>query len=117
MFYSTSMQNGVSLCKVDKVQEHAHTFIGNDVFIGANVTILDGIIIGDGAIVGAGAVVTKDVPPYAIVTGVPATLRRFRFDNETIVELIKKQWWNAPEESLQSIERHFFDVKKFLGTE
>ena len=78
MFYSTAKQNGVTLCKEDKIHEFAKTIIGNDVFIGANVTVLDGVTIGDGAIVGAGAVVTKDVPPYAIVGGNPAKILKYR---------------------------------------
>jgi acetyltransferase-like isoleucine patch superfamily enzyme len=58
------------------------TTIGHDVLIGHGAILLRGITIGNGAIVGAGAVVTKDVPPYAVVTGVPAKVRRFRFDEQ-----------------------------------
>ena len=68
--------------------------IGNDVWIGTNVIIMDSVTVGDGAIIAAGAVVTKDVPPYAIVGGVPAKLIRYRFDNKTIERLLKVQWWN-----------------------
>ena len=63
--------------------------IGNDVWIGYEAVILAGVKIGDGAIIGTRAVVTKDVPPYSIVGGVPAKSIRKRFDDETIVELLR----------------------------
>ena len=65
-------------------QEIRPVSIGNDVWIGSRVTILPGVNIGDGAIIAAGAVVTKDVPSYAIVGGVPAKLLRMRFSKEEI---------------------------------
>ena len=77
--------------------------IGNDVWIGDNVLIMNGITIGDGAIVGAHAVVTKDVPPYAIVGGVPAKIIRYRFDKLTIEKLLKSQWWFLPDEIIKKI--------------
>lgn len=116
MFYSTARQNGVSLCKTKKVQESKQTIIGNDVFIGANVTVLDGITIGDGAIVGAGAVVTKDVPPYAIVSGVPAEIKRYRFDERTIDSLLRIRWWDD-EAKLAEVEKYFFDLPAFIQAE
>lgn len=70
-----------------------NTYIENDVWIGTNVIIKSGVTIHNGAVIGAGAVVTKDVPPYAIVAGVPANIIRFRFDNETIEKLLKDEWW------------------------
>ncbi|WP_022756274.1 CatB-related O-acetyltransferase [Butyrivibrio fibrisolvens] len=63
--------------------------IDDDVWIGANATIMPGVHIGQGAVIGAGAVVTKDVPPYAIVYGVPAEVHRYRFSEEIIEELLK----------------------------
>lgn len=114
MFYSTAKQNGVTLCKENKVQEFAQTTIGNDVFIGANVTVLDGVTIGDGAVVGAGAVVTKDIPPYAIVGGVPAKILKFRFDDETIQQLLQKRWWDGDDTSIKEVEQLFFDINSFL---
>ena len=115
MFYSTVRQNGVTLCTENQYEETKHTTIGNDVFIGANVTILDGVTIGDGAVVGAGAVVTKDVPPYAVVGGVPAKVLKYRFDKDTINKLLQIQWWNNPtEEQLQQIKKHFWDVDEFI---
>ena len=76
--------------------------IGNDVWIGANAMILGGITIGDGAIIGAGAVVTKDIPPYAIVGGIPARIIRYRFPNDVINALLSSQWWNLSENILKS---------------
>ncbi len=68
--------------------------VGNDVWIGHNATIMAGVTIGDGAIIATNATVVKDVPPYTIVGGNPAEEIRKRFDDETIEELLKIQWWN-----------------------
>lgn len=114
MFYSSNRQNGFSLCASSKIIENKKTTIGNDVWVGANVTVMDGITIGDGAIVGAGAVVTKDIPPYAIVVGVPAKVIRYRFDEKTIGKLLKIKWWDH-EELHPLIESMFFDVNSFIN--
>ena len=114
MFYSTAKQNGISLCEDNKIEESKRTTIGNDVFIGANVTILDGVTIADGAVIGAGAVVTKDIPPYAVAVGVPAKVVKYRFDEDTIKNLLEQQWWNGTEEDLQIVERNFWNVEAFL---
>lgn len=74
--------------------------LGNDVWIGYEAVILSGVTIGDGAVVGARAVVTKDVEPYTIVGGVPARPIRRRFDEETIGELRRIQWWNWERERI-----------------
>lgn len=83
--------------------------IGNDVWIGYDAIILSGVTIGDGAIIGARAVVTKDVPPYTIVGGVPAKTIRKRFDEKTIKSLLSLKWWDWPEEriaaNIQRIQR------------
>ena len=68
--------------------------IGNDVWVASDVTIMSGVRIGDGAVVANKALVTKDVPPYSIVGGVPAKVIRKRFDDETIKRLLEIQWWN-----------------------
>lgn len=72
--------------------------IGNDVWIGERAMLIGGIHIADGAVVLAGAVVTKGVPPYAIVGGVPAKIIRYRYDEETINFLMNIQWWNNSED-------------------
>ena len=75
--------------------------IGNDVWIGYEAVILSGVTIGDGAIIGTRAVVTKDVPPYTIVGGVPAKKIRKRFSDNVISELLKLQWWNWSENKIK----------------
>lgn len=74
--------------------------VGNDVWIGYEAVILAGVTIGDGAIIGARAVVTKDVPPYTIVGGVPARPIRKRFSDENIARLLELKWWDWPEERI-----------------
>ena len=76
--------------------------IGNDVWIGYEAVILAGVTVGDGAIIGARAVVTKDVPPYTIVGGVPAKPIRKRFSEDTIAALLELQWWDWPEKRIQA---------------
>jgi len=114
MFYSTLMQNGISLSENDKIEERKAIHIGNDVFIGANVTVLDGVTIGDGAVIGAGAVVSKDIPPYAIAVGNPIQIIRYRFNQEQIEALVKICWWNFSPEELQDVEKMFFDIDLFI---
>lgn len=81
--------------------------IGDDVWIGYRATILSGVKIGQGAIIAAGAVVTKDVPPYAIVGGVPAKVIKYRFEPEMIEELLKIDYGKL---SKEDIEKHIDDL-------
>ena len=79
------------------------TVVGNDVWIGQKATILPGVHVGDGAIIGANAVVTKDVPPYAVVAGNPATIKKYRFDEETIKLLLELKWWDKDIEVIKEL--------------
>jgi acetyltransferase-like isoleucine patch superfamily enzyme len=75
--------------------------IGSDCWIGERTIIMSGVTIGDGAVVGAGAVVTKDVPPFAIVGGVPAKIIKYRFSAEKIAFLLKEKWWDWDDEKIK----------------
>ncbi len=75
--------------------------IGNDVWLGYESVVLAGVTIGDGAIIGARSVVTKDVPSYTIVGGVPAKIIRRRFAEEIISALSRIKWWDWPEEKIR----------------
>lgn len=101
----TEAINGTQYSWVDKDTNAAKTLktvIGNDVWIGYQSIILGGITVGDGAVIGAGAVVVKDVPPYAVVGGVPAKVIKYRFPEEIIKELVDIKWWNFPEDVLKN---------------
>ena len=81
--------------------------IGNDVWIGSGVTVNRKVHVGDGAILASGCVVTKDVPAYAIVGGVPARIMKYRFDETTRKRLQKIAWWNWPAASLEKYRSLF----------
>ena len=100
MFFSLLKQNGHTFADRQLYEEFKYAepgclvVIGSDCWIGADVRLIEGVKIGDGAMVLAGAVVTKDVPPYAIVGGVPATIKGYRYDEETIKFLLETRWWD-----------------------
>lgn len=88
--------------------------IGNDVWIGANVAVMPGVKIGDGAILAAGAVITHDVPPYAIVGGVPARLIRKRFSDDIISKMLEIAWWNWTPGEIDANIEFFYQPEKFI---
>lgn len=92
---------GLERAQVARAWDHkGDIVIGNDVWIGYEAVILAGVTIGDGAMIGTRAVVTKDVPPYTIVGGVPAKPIRKRFPDDTIAALLALRWWDWPEERI-----------------
>ena len=88
--------------------------IGHDCWINSHVTLVSGITIGDGAVVLTGAVVTKDVPPYAVVAGVPARVIRYRYEERHIQWLRKVAWWNKPVEWLERHWEVMTDFEQFM---
>lgn len=89
--------------------------IGNDVWLGRNVIITNGSNIGNGVVAGAGAVITKDVPDYAVVLGVPARIVRYRYTVEQIEKLNKIAWWDWPDEVIRERYDDFYiDIDKFI---
>ncbi len=95
-------------------QDNHRTIIGNDVWIGADVKIKSGLTIGDGAVIGAGAVVTHDIPPYAVVGGIPAKIIKYRFDEDTIQFILSSQWWNLDETELRRCAHSFDSVENYI---
>ena len=99
----------LGFCREEKVQ-YAPLRIGHDVWIGAGAKILPSVReIGTGAVIGAQSVVTRNVPPYGVVTGFPARLVRFRFSGEVIEELLASRWWE------QDIEEIVPCIDEFAG--
>jgi acetyltransferase-like isoleucine patch superfamily enzyme len=113
-FYSDKASGSTWFGYKHNVKENLYTQIEADVWIGARAVIRGGVKIGTGAIIGAGAVVTKDVPPYAIVGGIPATVIRYRFDEKTINSLLVSEWWNKSDQQLKILAPYFDDPVSFL---
>lgn len=99
LFYRKQNTFNIEIVNKDSdFREYEPIIIGNDVWIGTRAIIMDGIHIGNGAVIAAGAVVTKDIPDYAIVGGVPAKIIKYR-DNP-IIEEQKTTWWDlSPKEA------------------
>lgn len=92
--------------EVEDLPLKGDTVIGNDVWIGENVTIMPGVQIGNGAIIAANATVVKNIEPYAIYGGNPATFIGKRFSDETIAFLANLKWWDWDKEKIyESLEK------------
>jgi acetyltransferase-like isoleucine patch superfamily enzyme len=113
-FYSADKKAQTTFSQTHIYQEFNDVVIGNDVWVGARAVILDGLTIGDGAIVAAGAVVTKNVPPYGIVGGVPARIIRYRFNEEQILKLLELSWWDRDILWLRKNYMLFGNINDFL---
>jgi virginiamycin A acetyltransferase len=107
----TGISTSPILCSMPK---NKPTIINHDVLISANSIILSGVEIGIGAVVGASSFVNKDVPPFAIVAGVPAKIIKFRFDEKTREDLLKSKWWNVELGELLLHKQKSNDVNQFL---
>lgn len=113
------------LSKTAPLPNIQHVVIGNDVWIGHGAFVKPGVTIGDGAVIAAYAVVTKDVPPYAVVAGNPAQIKKYRFPEEIRSRLQQSQWWKlAPwdlkdidisraEKGIEELERRVRDTEPF----
>jgi virginiamycin A acetyltransferase len=91
---------GWEVAQPDAWPNRGDTRVGNDVWIGYGALIMPGVTIGDGAIIATGSVVTKNIPPYAIAGGNPASVIRYRFDERAIERLLKLRWWDWPIERI-----------------
>ena len=100
-FYMAAPHFRYDLVEDERHESWMKARVGHDVWVGAGATVLGGVQVGDGAIVGAGAVVTKDVPPYAVVGGVPAKVLRYRFAPDVIDALLEIAWWDRDEQWLR----------------
>lgn len=121
-FFSTRQQAGFSFVERDRFEEfgvrrfagYRLVEIGSDVWLGQGALILQGVKVGHGAVVAAGSVVTKDVPPYAIVGGVPARVLRYRFDEDTVARLLATAWWQRDFAEIARLAPHFNDADNLL---
>lgn len=91
---------GEALGCADDHATRGDVVLGDEVWLGAGCLILSGVTIGSGAVVGAGSVIRRDVSPYAIVTGDPAVVARYRFDERTIERLLELNWWSWSDEQI-----------------
>lgn len=125
-FYSLAKQNGFTYVNQQLFDDYKYVaespdgtnkyavVIGSDVWIGSNVSILEGVTIGDGAVVAAGAVVIKDIPPFAIVGGVPAKIIKFRHTEEQRKMLLKFKWWDKDKSWIKENAEKFQNIDDFI---
>ena len=107
-YMTTYINKSLFSGELSKLKTIKKITIGNDVWVGHNVIIVGNVTVGNGAIIAAGSVVTKDVPPYSIVGGVPAKIIKKRFSDTIIQEIESLQWWDLSEEKLEKIKPLFF---------
>ena len=117
MFYSLRKQSMITFAREQRFEEILpQVEIGNDCWIGDRVEIVGGVKIADGAVILTGAVVTKDVPPYAVVGGVPARIIKYRYDEQTIARFLKVKWWDKPLDWLCENSELLCDMEKLKAS-
>lgn len=114
LFYAPKKEWSIAPSIDVPFEEYKEVLIGNDVWIGTRVIIMDGLKIGNGAIIAAGSVVTKDVPDFAIVGGVPAKILKYRFAPDVIVKVSKSEWWNWDDNEKSKYLSKFLSIKDFI---
>lgn len=121
IFYSELKQIGITWIKDNKYDEFKYAdnnypvVVGNDVWIGFRAVILPGVTISDGAVILANAVVTKDVPAYAVVGGVPAQVLSYRYPSDIVDSLLLIKWWQRDEDWLKDNANYFDDIQSFIN--
>lgn len=113
-FYSEFASGAKQFASHREFVESQSVTIGNDVWIGNNSLIVDGVNVGDGAVIAAGAVVTRSIPPYAIVGGVPAKTIRMRFPDEKVCFLLDFRWWDRDETFIREHAALFAQPDRFF---
>ena len=120
-FYKNRSIAGLSFGHESGFQEYKETKsgyyceIGNDVWIGTDVKLMAGIAVGNGSIIAAGSIVTKDVPDYAIVAGVPGRIIKYRFSKDEIAKLNESHWWDRDIDWIKMNVHHFDKVENFIS--
>jgi acetyltransferase-like isoleucine patch superfamily enzyme len=116
-FYS-NRKSSIKKFKISLDQvEYKDVIIKNDVWIGARAIILDGVTIGNGAIVATGSIVTKNVPDYAIVGGVPAKIIKMRFNDDKVKFLLESQWWDWSDDKIKLFSQNFRSIDEFIQSQ
>jgi acetyltransferase-like isoleucine patch superfamily enzyme len=113
-FYTKNASGAVWFGSEKDFVDQKNVEIGSDVWIGARCIILGGVKIGHGAVLGAGSIITKDIPPYAIVAGVPAKILKYRFEEPLIVKLLNSEWWSEPKGVLEKVSKYASEPDMFL---
>ena len=113
IFYKAKNALNLQLVSEDlDFAEYKPVTIGSDVWVGTRVIIMGGITIGHGAVLASGAVITKDVPPYAIMGGVPAKVIKYRFNNEVQQQLLETKWWEKDARQVFSMQKELLAICK-----